>query len=119
MQLKMFKSKIHRATVTEADLSYNGSLTIDSVLMEAANIIEHEAVWVWNINNGERLMTYAISGSKDSGVICLNGSAARLGNPDDLVIITTFADMTPLEAKEYEPIVVKVDKYNGIIKEKR
>lgn len=116
MLIKIFKSKIHRATVTEANLTYEGSLSIDYALMKAADIIKHEAVWVWNINNGERLMTYAIEGEENSGVICLNGSAARLGHPGDLVIITTFADMTILEAKEYHPIELKVDDENKIIK---
>ena len=114
MLLKIFKSKIHRATVTKADLDYEGSISIDKTLLDAAHIFKYEAVWVWNINNGERLMTYAIEGEKDSGVVCLNGSAARLCQPGDLIIITTFAEMTLKELKSFSPTVVLVDKKNKI-----
>ena len=116
MQLKIFKSKIHRATITAADLHYEGSITIDYKLMETANIYKYEAVWIWNINNGERLMTYVIEGEPDSGIICLNGSAARLCQPGDLVIITSFVDMTPQELLMFEPTVVLVDEHNKIKK---
>lgn len=111
----MYKSKIHRATITAADLNYEGSITIDTTLMEAANLRKYEAVWIWNINNGSRLMTYIIEGEKDSGVICLNGSAARLCQVGDKAIITAFADMTPLEADEFEPVTILVDDNNRII----
>ena len=111
---KIFKSKIHRAVITEADIDYNGSLTIDSNLMEAADILENEAVHVWNISNGSRLLTYALKGKAGSGSICLNGSAARLGHVGDLVIITTFADMTTEEAKKFKPTVVLVSEGNKI-----
>lgn len=114
MQIKMFKSKIHRATLTGANLDYEGSIKIDSDLLDASNILEYEAVWIWNINNGNRLMTYTLRGAPGSGIIELNGSAARLGHKGDLVIITTFADMTPLEAKEYKPTVVLVDSINKV-----
>lgn len=114
MLVKIFKSKIHRATITESDLHYEGSCSIDSDLMEAAGILQYEAIWVWNINTGSRLMTYALKAPKDSGIICLNGSAARLGHKGDLVIITTFADMTEKEAKKFVPTVVLVNESNRI-----
>lgn len=114
MQLKIFKSKIHRATITGADLNYEGSIKIDSNLLEAAGMYEYEAVWIWNINNGERLMTYIIKGPAGSGVIELNGAAARLGQKGDLVIITTFADMSEEKAESWKPIVVLVDENNKI-----
>jgi aspartate 1-decarboxylase len=114
MQIKMFKSKIHRATLTGANLDYEGSIKVDSDLLDASNIFEYEAVWIWNINNGNRLMTYALRGDPGTGIIELNGSAARLGHKGDLVIISTFADMTPLEAKEHKPIVVLVDGFNKV-----
>jgi aspartate 1-decarboxylase len=112
MQVKMFKSKIHRATITGADLNYEGSIKIDSNLLYMANMYEYEAVWIWNINNGERLMTYIIEGESDSGVIELNGAAARLGQKGDLIIITTFADMETHEAEKWKPTVVLVDEKN-------
>lgn len=114
MLLKIFKSKIHRASITGADLHYEGSIKIDSNLLEAANMYEYEAVWIWNINNGERLMTYIIKGPPDSGVIELNGAAARLGQKGDLIIVTTFADMSEEKAQEWKPIVVLVDENNKI-----
>lgn len=104
----MFKSKIHRAEITGADLHYEGSLTIDSNLMEAANILPYESIWIWNINNGARLMTYALEGEPDSGVIGLNGSAARLGHIGDLVIISTFADVDPNELNTFKSRVVLI-----------
>ncbi len=112
MLVKLFKSKIHRAIITESDLHYEGSCSIDSGLMEVAGILQYEAIWVWNINTGSRLMTYALKAQKDSGVICLNGSAARLGHKGDLVIITTFADMTEKEANNFIPTIVLVDEHN-------
>jgi aspartate 1-decarboxylase len=114
MMLKMFKSKIHRATITGADLNYEGSIKIDGKLLDAANLLEYEAVWIWNVNNGNRLMTYTLRGEEDTGIIELNGAAARLGHKGDLIIITSFAQMTTLEAKEWKPTVVLVDQNNRI-----
>lgn len=115
MNRKMLKSKIHRATVTGADLHYEGSVTIDLDLMEAADIIPYEAVAVWNVTNGSRLETYAIEGERGSGVICLNGAAARLVAPRDLVIIASFVDMPNLEALNHEPKLVFVDDSNRLL----
>lgn len=115
MNRKMLKSKIHRATVTGADLHYEGSVTIDLDLMEAADIIPYEAVAVWNVTNGSRLETYAIEGERGSGVICLNGAAARLVAPKDLVIIASFVDMPNLEALNHEPKLVFVDEHNRLL----
>ncbi|WP_018085315.1 aspartate 1-decarboxylase [Desulfurispora thermophila] len=115
MWLTMFKSKIHRATVTEANLNYMGSITIDSALLEAAGILPHEKVQVVNNNNGARLETYVIAGPRDSGVICLNGAAARLVQPGDTVIIIAYALLTPEEAAVFRPTVVMVDGQNRII----
>jgi len=112
MQLELFKSKIHRATVTDASLNYVGSITIDEDLMKAANLLEYEKVQVANINNGERFETYVIKGEPGSGTIALNGAAARLGQVGDLVIIIAYARMTPEEAKEFKPTVVLVDANN-------
>jgi aspartate 1-decarboxylase len=111
----MLKSKIHRATVTGADLHYEGSVTIDRNLMEAADIIPYEAVAVWNVTNGNRLETYAIEGEPGSGVICLNGAAARLVAPKDLVIIASFVAMKETEARNYEPKLVFVDEENRML----
>lgn len=115
MDRKMLKSKIHRATVTGADLHYEGSVTIDLDLMEAADIIPYEAVAVWNVTNGSRLETYAIEGERGSGVICLNGAAARLVSPKDLVIIASFVNMSDAEAKAYEPKLIFVDEKNRML----
>jgi aspartate 1-decarboxylase len=103
MRRIMCKSKIHRATVTQADLHYEGSLSIDANLMEAADILPFEKVSVWNVSNGERFETYAITGEAGSGVICANGAAARLVSKGDLIIIATFAEMEDEEAKSFEP----------------
>jgi aspartate 1-decarboxylase len=108
----MLKSKIHRATITEANLSYEGSLTIDGQLMELANILPYEMVYVYNINNGERFETYAIEGDAGSGVMCLNGAAARKGMPGDLIIITTFAGFDAGELEKHQPQIVYVDSVN-------
>lgn len=116
MLLEMFKSKIHRATVTEAELFYEGSITIDKDLLDAANILPYEKVQVVNLNNGSRLETYTLEGEKGSGIICLNGPAARLGCVGDEVIIITYATMTEEEAKNYKPKIVLVDKQNKISK---
>ncbi len=110
----MLKSKLHRAKVTEANLSYEGSITIDRTLMEAADIIEYERVDVLNVNNGARFSTYAIEGPGDSGVICLNGAAARLAAPDDIVIILTYHDLPEEEAHRAAPRLVYVDSENRI-----
>ena len=112
MKRIMCKSKIHRATVTQADLHYEGSISIDANLMDAADIIPYEKVSVWNVTNGERFDTYALRGERGSGVICTNGAAARLVAKGDLVIIASFAEMDDAEAKEYEPKLVFVDAQN-------
>ena len=114
MFLTMFKSKIHRAVVTEANLNYMGSITIDEALIEAAGILPHEKVQVVNNNNGARFETYVIKGPRGSGVICLNGAAARLAQPGDIVIIISYAVMDREEAKSYSPTVVMVDGGNKI-----
>lgn len=114
MLVQIFKSKIHRATVTEANLNYMGSITIDETLMEAANLFEGEKVQVVNNNNGERLETYVIKGERDSGVICLNGAAARRVQPGDIVIIIAYALMTPEEAKEFKPSAIFPNAHNRI-----
>lgn len=114
MNLTLMKSKLHRVTITEANLNYVGSITIDTDLMEAANILVNEQVHVVDNNNGSRLVTYAIPGPAGSGVICLNGSAARLVQPGDIAIIMTFAQMSEEEAKTHKPTVVLVDGDNKI-----
>lgn len=116
MLLNVFKSKIHRAVVTQADLNYVGSITIDEALMEAADILPNEKVQVVNNNNGARFETYVIPGPRDSGVICLNGAAARLVQPGDVVIIITYAMMSREEARVFKPTVVLVDEKNRISK---
>jgi aspartate 1-decarboxylase len=116
MNIEILKSKIHRVTVTEANLNYVGSITIDEDLMEAANLIENEKVQVVVINNGERLETYVIKGGRGTGVICLNGPAARKVTVGDLVIIMSYASMDFEEAKKFKPAVVFPDtKSNRII----
>lgn len=114
MTLTMLKSKIHRARVTEADLNYVGSITIDSALLKASGILEYEKVQVVNVNNGSRIETYVISGEENSGVICLNGAAARHAQPGDVVIIMAYAQMNESEAAEYSPKVVIVDENNKV-----
>ena len=114
MRLNVFKSKIHRCRVTEANLNYEGSVTIDADLMEAADILPHEQVQVLNVNNGERFDTYAIRGQRGSGVVCLNGPAARLAHVGDLVIILTYASMEREELERHTPRVVMVDDRNHI-----
>ena len=106
MLIEVLKSKIHRVQITESDLDYVGSIEIDKVLMEAANIIAGEKVQVLNINNGARLETYVIEGAANSGRICLNGPAARLGLKGDTIIIVSYAHMTPEEARTFEPTVI-------------
>ena len=106
MQIEVVKSKIHRVAVTQADLNYIGSITIDEDLMDAANIIENERVHIYNINNGERFETYVIKGKRGSGTLCLNGAAARLVQKGDLVIIVSYATMDFEEAKNWKPTVI-------------
>lgn len=114
MILNMLKSKIHRAEVTQAELNYVGSITIDRLLMDAAGILEYEKVSVVNINNGERLETYAIEGEAGSGVICLNGAAARCAQKGDKVIIMTYCQLEPSEVADHKPTVVFVNEDNSI-----
>lgn len=111
----MLKSKIHRATVTDANINYEGSITIDSRLMKAADIIPYEQVHVLNVNNGARFTTYTIEGKEGSGEICLNGAAARLAVPGDLVIILTYAEVPEEQLKNYKPRIVHVNEKNEII----
>jgi aspartate 1-decarboxylase len=115
MRRILFKSKIHRATVTQADLDYEGSVSIDEDLLDASGILEYEAVHVWNITRGTRLQTYAIKGERGSGVICINGAAAHLNKPGDLVILATFAELDEAEARGFKPTVVLVDRQNKIV----
>ena len=112
MLIQVFKSKIHRATVTEANLNYVGSITIDENLIEAAGLIPGERVQIVNNNNGERLETYVIKGERGSGEICLNGAAARKAEVGDVVIIISYGWMTPEEARSFEPKVVFPDENN-------
>lgn len=114
MIVNLLKGKIHCATVTEANLAYMGSITIDETLMQAAGILPNERVQVVDNNNGARLETYVIPGPKDSGVICLNGAAARLAQPGDIVIIMAYAFFTEDEAREHQPTVVMVNAQNKI-----
>jgi aspartate 1-decarboxylase len=111
----MLKSKIHRATVTDANIDYEGSITVDRKLMEAADIIPYEQVHVLNISNGARFTTYAIEGEAGSGEICLNGAAARLAVKGDLVIILTYTGVPEEETENYRPKIVHVDKKNAIV----
>lgn len=114
MLITMMKSKIHRATVTEADLNYRGSLTLDPDLIEAAQMLPYEQVHVLNINTGARFVTYVIEGRRGSGTVCLNGAAARLGQPGDLIIAITYAQMDAKEAARHQPVAVHVDAHNRI-----
>ena len=111
----MFKSKLHRVHVTQADLNYMGSVTIDETLMKAANLLEGERVQIVNNNNGERFETYVIRGEKDSGVICLNGAAARKVQLGDILIIISYAFMDYEEAKNYQPVTIMVNEKNQIL----
>jgi aspartate 1-decarboxylase len=115
MRRMFFKAKIHRATVTHADLDYEGSVTIDENLMDAAGIWDYEAVHIWNITRGTRLQTYALKGQRGSGVICINGAAAHLNRPGDMVILATFAELEDAEARAHVPTVVLVDRENRIV----
>ena len=119
MTRNMLKSKIHRATVTQADLDYVGSIEIDQDLMEAADFLVNEQVHVWNVTTGDRFVTYAVPGPRSSGVICVNGAAAHLANAGDLVIIASFAEMPDEAARKWEPRLVFVDADNRIVPEER
>jgi aspartate 1-decarboxylase len=112
MQRMMFKSKIHRATVTGANLNYEGSLTVDADLLEAADILPYEQIHVWDVSNGARLVTYALPAPRGSGQVCVNGAGAHLIKPGDLVIVATYTLLTGRKAKKHEPTVVFVDEAN-------
>ena len=112
MLRSILKSKIHRATVTQADLHYEGSLTVDATLLEAADILPFEEIHVWDVTNGARLVTYAMAGPPGSGIICVNGAGARLINPGDLIIVASFAQLADAEARGYRPKIIIVDEKN-------
>src|SRR5438105_4517999 len=114
MRRTMLKSKIHRATVTAAELHYEGSLTIDAALLEAADVLPNEQIHVWDVTRGTRLVTYALPGEPGSGVVCVNGAGAHLVQPGDLVIIATFTELEDAAAKVFKPRVVFVDGRNQI-----
>jgi aspartate 1-decarboxylase len=114
MHRTMLKSKIHRATVTAADLHYQGSVTIDADLMEAADLLQFERVEIYNVTNGERFATYAIQGRRSSGEICINGAAAHKARPGDLVILASYAEYADAEARRHQPALVFVDDANRI-----
>ncbi len=114
MRRRMLKSKVHRARVTGADVNYEGSLTLDGGLLEAADILPGEQVHVWNVTRGTRLVTYAIAGEPGSGVVCANGAAAHLTQPGDVIIVATFADFDDAEARTHRPRVVFVDERNRV-----
>lgn len=116
MTIQMLKGKIHRAVVVQAELNYVGSITVDPVLMEAAGILEYEKVQIVDVENGNRFETYTIEGERDSGMICLNGAAARMVQTGDHIIIMSYCDMTPEEAEEHQPLVVFVDEKNAVKK---
>jgi aspartate 1-decarboxylase len=115
MKRRMFLGKIHRAVVTDANLDYEGSVTIDERLLQAAGMLNHEEVHVWNLTRGSRFTSYAITGERDSGVICVNGAAAHLTRPGDLIIIAAFAEMDDEEARRHEPRIVRVDERNRLV----
>jgi len=119
MMKTMLKCKIHRATVTDAVLHYEGSVTIDKTLMDAAGLVTYEKVDIWNVDNGNRFSTYAIEGEADSGVICLNGAAARQVSKGDLVIIAAFSTYDEKELADFHPTLVYVDRQNRITGVKR
>jgi len=114
MRRSMLKSKIHRATVTHADVEYEGSLTLDADLLEAADILPFEEVHVWNVTRGTRFRTYAMTGERGSGVACINGAAAHQAGPGDLIIVATFAEMDEEEARRHRPKVLLLDDFNRI-----
>lgn len=119
MTIQMLKGKIHRAVVVQAELNYVGSITVDPELMEAAGIVEYEKVQIVDVENGSRFETYTIAGEPGSGMICLNGAAARMVQKGDHIILMAYCDMTPEEAKEHQPKVVFVDEKNRIRKVSR
>lgn len=114
MTITMLKSKIHRAVVTQAELNYVGSITVDIDLLEQSGIYEYEKVHIVDINNGARFETYTIAGERGSGVMCLNGAAARMAQPGDKIILMAYANVTPEEAREMKPVVVFVDEKNKV-----
>ena len=116
MEITLLKAKIHRAVVKQADLDYVGSITIDAELLRESGILEYEKVEIADIDNGNRFETYAIAGEEGSGIICLNGAAARCVNAGDKIIIMAYAQMTPEEAKEHKPTVIFVDQDNKIVR---
>lgn len=118
MKRIMFKSKVHRATITQAELHYEGSLTLDTALMDAVGMLPYEQVQIVNVNNGERFETYLIEGERNSGVVCLNGPAARKGQVGDQIIIINYGLFEEEELIGFEPKAIHVDKHNKIIKEK-
>ncbi len=115
MRRILLGGKIHRATVTEADLGYEGSITVDENLLDAVRILPNENVHVWNVTNGARLITYAVPGRRGSGVVCVNGAAAHRARKGDLVIIASFVELEDAEARFFEPKVVFVDERNRIV----
>lgn len=114
MKRRMFLGKIHRARITHADLHYEGSVTIDRDLMDAAGMLEHEEVHVWNVTRGTRLVTYTLRGPAGSGVVCINGAAAHGNQPGDVVILATFGELDDAEARAHVPSVVFVDEHNRV-----
>ncbi|MBS0432238.1 MAG: aspartate 1-decarboxylase [Proteobacteria bacterium] len=114
MQLNMLKAKIHRATVTHAELHYEGSIAIDGHLLDTAGIREYEQIHAWNVNNGERFVTYALRAEEGSGIISVNGSAAHRAQPGDILIIAAFAGLSEAEAALFEPMLVYVDAHNRV-----
>lgn len=116
MTITMLKAKIHRATVTQAELDYVGSITVDIALLEQAGIFEYEKVQIVDVNNGARFETYTIAGERGSGVMCLNGAAARMVQTGDKIILMAYADVTPEEAKDLRPTVLFVDEKNQVTK---
>ena len=115
MRRNMLRAKIHRAVITDADLDYEGSVTIDRNLMDAADLLDGEAIHVWNVTRGTRLVTYAVTGAPGSGVVCVNGAAAHLNQRGDVVILAAYAEMSEEEARCWRPRVVRVDERNRII----
>ena len=118
MLRSVLKSKIHRATVTDADLHYEGSVSIDEDLLKASDILPYEHVHIWDVTNGNRFETYALAAKKGSGTICINGAAAHLAKTGDLIIITSFAALEEKKLKKHEPRVVLLDSKNRIVKKK-
>lgn len=115
MKIELLKSKIHRATVTDANLDYVGSLTLDPILMQEANLNQYEKIHVLNITNGNRLITYIIKGESGSGEVCINGAAAHLVSKGDLVIVAAYCSLSESDAKNFKPTIVHVDNQNNVI----